>query len=518
MITCPNCKASFADGTKFCSKCGSKLPEAIVTEAAPAPAPEPFVQADPIVRKKKNEGKKPARLKLDPKLIAIAAAALVLVILLIIFVPKLFSGSGSGFTLRKDYVQSGKMGDEWLGFNKAGKVSKLENDESISNGTRSADGTLIVLLDSDDVMYIYDGSKFTKAAEEVKSFLLSFDGKTIAYTDEDDALYLYSGGKAKKVAEDVASLRAVSPDGKAVAYTKRSNDTVRGYFYDGKEREIGKNMTPMALSAKGTYVYYTNQNGVLYVQKGENSDNRQKIADSVSSAVFNADGTQAVVNDGTKTYFSEKAGERVEISKSTIRILTPSRAMRDSRYVGVKNLKNQLYTSYVSGDGYTVFRLSSKLETTSLVRNVFSLSLQEDGKTITYLKNDKLYLMNTSASDPEGKLLAGNVDAYISSVDGKIFLYENDEKETFIVNTNGKSQKVVGESVSEWAAVGKGFLYVIDDELYFTTGGKGSKLSGLSDDVEDLEGDRDYAIIVCDDDAIFLTTDGKKLIKIYDGD
>ncbi|MBO4872371.1 MAG: zinc-ribbon domain-containing protein [Lachnospiraceae bacterium] len=514
MIFCPNCGSSYPDGTKFCSKCGSKLQEA----AQPVQAnPEPEIQAETFVRKTVKEKKAAPKLNLNPKLIAIAAAALALVILAVVFLPKLFSGN-AGLTLRKDYVQSGKMGDSWIGFNKAGKVVKMESDESTKNGAMSADGTKNLLLDSEKTLFLFDGSKFTKIAEEVKSFLLSFDGKTVAYMDEESSVYLYAGGKAKKVAEDVGSLNAISPDGKAVAYTKRNNDTTRGYFYDGKERELGKNMTPVALSAKGTYVYYTNQSGVLYVQKGENNDDRQKIVDNVNNVIFNADGTQAVANDGSKTYFSEKAGERVEISKSVMRILLPARTMKDSRFVGVGSLKDQLYSVYASGDGYTVYRLNKKLETNSLVRNVFSLSLQEDGKTISYLKNEKLYLMNTSASDPEGKLLASNVESFVSAVNGKLFLYENEDKETFTVNTSGKSQKVVGESVAEWAAVGSGFLYVIDDELYFTSGGKGSKVSGLSDDVEDLESYRDYALIRCGDDAIYLTSDGKKLIKIYDGE
>ena len=521
MIFCPNCGSSYPEGTKFCSKCGSKLAEAAQPAAPAQPVqmnPEAEIQAEPIVRKPLKEKKAAPKLNLNPKLIAIAAAALVLIILLITFIPKIFSGGSS--TTRSDYVQAGPVDEEWQGFGKSGKIVKLDNENSIQDGAMSADGTKLIMLDNEKVLYLFDGSKFTKIAEEVKSFLLSFDGKSIAYIDEEDALYLYTGSKAKQIAEDVKSLRAISPDGKAVAYTKvkDSDDTVRGYYYDGKEHDLGKNITPYALSAKGTYVYYK-KDSVLYVQKGEDSDNRQKIGDSVSYTILNADGTQILANvktdDGTRTYFSVKGGERKEITKQALKILLPNMSVNDGTFAGVKDLKNQLYYTYSSGDGYGVYKVNSKLEAASCVKNAKNLVLQEDGKTITYLKNDKLYLMNTSSSDPEGKVLASDVTKYISSLNGKLFLYENEEKETFSVNTSGKSQKVIGESVTRWTAIGSGFLYILDEELYFTTGSKGSKVSGISDEVQNLSGYRDYALIQVED-VVYFTKDGKKVTKLIE--
>ncbi len=530
MITCPNCGSSFSEGMKFCSKCGTKLPavsEPAFTEndpvQEPAPAADPVIQADPIIRKpvKEKKEKKAAsalKLKINPKLIAIAAAALALVILLIIFIPKIFAGGGS-YALRKDYVQSGKLGEKWLSFNKAGKVTEMDAEASIVSNMVTADGTVNVFKDSDKNLYTVDAKGFNKIAEEVESYLVSFDGKTIAYMDEENALYLFTGGKDKKVAEDIYALSAISPDGKAVAYTKQSNENIRGYYYDGKEHELGKNMTPVALSAKGTYVYYTNQNGVLYVQKGENSDDRQKIVDGITNIFFNEDGTQVVANDGSKTYFSEKGGERTDVSKNGLRLLVPSRTMRSGTFYGISSLKDKLYYTYSSGEGYTVYKLSSKLELSSAIaRNVMSLTLQEDGKYMSYLKNNKLYLMNVTEKEPEGKVLAIDVESYISSNDGKLFLYEDEEGETYSVNRNGKAQKVIGESVDEWAAVSNGFVYILDDEAYFTTGNKGSKITGFSDDVSDMSGYRDYVLLHCDDDTVFMLKDGKKPIKIWEED
>ena len=63
--------------------------------------------------------------------------------------------------------------------------------------------------------------------------------------------------------------------------------------------------------------------------------------------------------------------------------------------------------------------------------------------------------------------------------------------------------------------LGSGFLYILDEELYFTTGSKGSKVSGISDEVQNLSGYRDYALIQVED-VVYFTKDGKKVTKLIE--
>ena len=65
----------------------------------------------------------------------------------------------------------------------------------------------------------------------------------------------------------------------------------------------------------------------------------------------------------------------------------------------------------------------------------------------------------------------------------------------------------------EDSAEESGFVYEIDGSLFYTDGGKGSKISGLSDDVLKLEGDRFLVIVECGSGDVFISTNGNKYTK-----
>ena len=180
-------------------------------------------------------------------------------------------------------------------------------------------------------------------------------------------------------------------------------------------------------------------------------------------------------------------------------LATTGRRSASSRYVSV---------------GVT-FRFG-KLELESRMKNVYGASLQKDGKTLIYSKNDNVYAADISKSSPEGTKLLDSPRDYVVSHDGKTILYLDEDRVTYTMKVSGgKATKVSEDSYSDAVACGSGFLYIMDDELYFTTGGKGSKVSGLSDDVADIASIPLYAIITCEDGTMFLTTNGKSLKKVY---
>ena len=512
MIICPNCGTQLADGTRFCSKCGSRLPEA----AAPQMPAEPQVSAEPIIRKAAKEKNAAPKLKLNPKLIAIAAAAIALIVLLIIFIPKIFAGGGGSSGGVKDYVVARFDGEKYTGFSKSGKVVTQNIEDNIDDADISNDGKLFAFSTTAGELWTFDGSSFKKIAEDVKEFEMAPFGGGIAYVDNDDALFLYNG-KAKKVQDEITDYSCISPDGKAVAFTVEGDESTKAYLYDGKVQELGKDIYPVALSDGGKYVYLRREtsNGTgYYVQKGTNSDSRQKLGDSLKNAVYNTSGTQIVYNDGNKTYFCENGGERQSISSNSLKLLLPGSAYMSNSYA-VSNLKNQFYT--FSGDsGTNVSFLTGKLELESRMKNVSRASLQSDGKTLIYSKNDNVYTANISKESPEGTKLIDSPKSYTVSYDGKTILYLDEDRVTYTMKTSGgKATKVSEDAYSDATACGSGFLYIMDDELFFTTGGKGSKVSGLSDDVDDIAGTPLYALIYCEDGTIFLTTNGKSLKKVY---
>lgn len=513
MKVCSNCGTQYDDSVKFCAKCGTKLPdeaEMILNVDDPVPA--------------ENEEKAPAAPKTIAgmpiaKFAALAAAALAVILLLVIFIPKLFAGGGSGTALKDFVYLYPNAEDEWIGFSKSGKIVKQKSEDRITDGSWAADGTLFVFVTNEDEMWTFNGSSFKKVAENVDSFKVSQSGKGIAYVDEDDTLYLYNGSKSQKVAEEIESFKCISPDGKAVAFTKKDDDVSKAYLYNGKVQELGKGITPMYLSEDGKLIYLrrsTDSGNAYYVQKGTDSDSRQKLGDKFSNVIFNNSGTQVVYFDGSKAYFSENGGERQSIGSNKMQLLTSGELAPGAVFSAVANLKNQFYA--VSGDqGYTISKLTSKLELESRIKNVNEKELLPDGKTLIYSKNGNLYSADISKSSPESTKLVDSYYRYYVSLDGKMILYLDEDKVTYTMKLGGKPQKVSEDSADETTPCGSGFLYLLDDELYFTTGGKGSKVSGLSDDVQDLGNAYVYTIIECDDDSVYLTTNGKSLKKIYAG-
>ena len=508
MKTCPKCGTEYEDSVRFCAKCGTALPD----------APEEILQVEESVPEPEKKAAAPKTVFGMPiaKLAVLAAAALAVIALLIIFIPKLFAGGGSAGV--KDVVMAEADGEKWFGFSKSGKVVTQNNEAKMTNASLSADGKLYIFLTNEKELWSFNGSSYKKIAEDVASYKMAPTGNGIAYTDEENTLYLYNGSKSQKVYEEITNFSCISPDGKAVAFTVKGEESTKAYLYNGKVQEMGKDISPVALSDGGKYVYLqrkTSDNTAYYVQKGTDSDTRQKLGDSFKGAIYNTSGTQVIYYDGNKSYFCENAGERQSISSNRLYALLPENSyVSQSSYV-YSNLKNQFY-EYSGDNGSNIALLTSKLELESRMKNVSDAQLQKDGKTLVYVKNDNLYSANISKSSPEGTKLVDSVYDFVVSLDGKTVLYLDEDRVTYTVKTSGgKASKVSEDSFSDAVACGSGFLYVMDDELYFTTGGKGSKVSGLSDDVLGLMDMPLYTLIRCKDGSYFLTTNGKSVKKIY---
>ncbi len=507
MKTCPNCGTKYEDNVKFCATCGTQLPD----------APEAILQVEDPAPASEKKAALPKTILGMPiaKLAALCAAVLAVIVLLIIFIPKLFGGGSVGV---KDVVMAEGDGEKWFGFSKSGKVVSQNNEAKMRQQDLTGDGKLFVFITSEKELWTFNGSSFKKIAEDVADFDLAPVGTGIAYTDLEDTLYLYNGSKSQKVYEEITSFCCISPDGKAVAFTVKGEENTKAYLYNGKVQELGKDILPVALSDGGKYVYLqrnTSDNQAYYVQKGTDSDSRQKLGDNFRSAIFNTTGTQVLFFDGSKTYFCENGGERQSVSSNRLSALLPENTFIHGSSYAYSNLKNQFYT--FSGDtGTNISLLTSKLELESRMKNVSDYELQKDGKTLVYTKNDNLYSANISKSSPEGTKLVDSVNDFVVSQDGKTVMYLDEDRVTYTVKTSGgKAAKVSEDSYSDAVACGSGFLYVIDSELYYTTGGKGSKVSGLSDDVQNISNMAQYALINCKDGTIFLTTNGKSVKKIY---
>ena len=63
--------------------------------------------------------------------------------------------------------------------------------------------------------------------------------------------------------------------------------------------------------------------------------------------------------------------------------------------------------------------------------------------------------------------------------------------------------------LSRTAALEDSFVYEMEGSLYYTSGSKGSRISGLSDDVQTISGSGFWVLAECKNGDVFLSTNGK---------
>lgn len=536
MKICPNCTSAFDDTPKYCSHCGAKLPDTPAASVIFSEEGIKEVSSDSVssqsapIQPLSAETHSPEYVRQNRRnlwrFVSLLAIAFALVLSFVLGLSFLHNLREKAVVSVKDSVLVMESdNDEFVGVSRSGRQVILKTESHLvppQDGTslylRSADGSKLVFLDSMKVLRLFDGSRFTAVAEDAQDYQISFDGSAVAYTNTDNDLFLYRKGKAQRIASRVLEGFCLSPDGETLAYVREEGGTTVACYFNSKERTIAKEAVPIAISNGGTYVYYyTLSKGVVYVQKGSNQDSRQKLLDSFSGLYcFNVNGEQLLLTDGSNTYFSEYGGERIKIASAPLELLAPdSLACSRGMIYGVKNLKDRFYITSSNPEGNHVYHLNDRLELSSLLKNIPVWSLMEDGQTLLYEKNQNLYYINLRNTDGGESKVVGSVRGWRHSGDGKRVLFVDDEGESWFATLGREPKRITAETINTDEAVPleSGFVYEIDGSLFYTDGGKGSKISGLSDDVLSLKGDGFLVIVECHNGDVFISTNGKKYTR-----
>ncbi len=525
-IKCPACGADVQDTMRFCSSCGAQLPKEEPVEENLSTAEPASASAAASATALPSQ----AVMSYIQKYWKWLVGAVALVFLLILAVNLL---KPAKYTQPKKLLTIIPKDDAILVEVNHKQTAKIACDNIACDMYRwmvSLDGSKAVIAVRDEVeddyftLYMQDGKKI---ADHVTNFLLSASGNGVVYeriTDsgEDDTTYEIGlwNGKNVTIHRDYhseADSLAISPDGKTVAYSLDEDDASVGYYYDGKERTVGKDTMPVALSNGGKYIYYL-KSDTLYVQKKDRSDSRVKLGEDVKTAYFNRDLSQIIytaqTDNGIRTYFSKNGGEKISLKGQLSELLLPrATSMTRPQIVGIDGFENSFYRS----DDNDLYYINKKMEVSTVVSNVNTVFLAEDGKTVTYLKNSAIYQLNGSKENAEKvKLVEDDVAKLIATTDdGKAVFFINDDKEIRYQKGTGKTQ-LVTDDFSDYSSElfrGKTFFYVCDDKLYRSDGGKGSVIKGLTGEIETVYADSfEVSIYVTNDDGdrvSYYSTNGK---------
>lgn len=504
-MKCNNCGTENEPGTKFCVNCG-----AVVQADAPSEELPPVTEA-------------PAKKGPDLKKIGIYAGIALAAVLVIVLLVNLFSGSAyPQFSqgINALYMED----DEATTLLVGGKPLKTTIPGSAEVAAASLDRkTALIVASEDDTTSLYTlvGSKLTEAVKELDSrnVYLSDNGAYYVYYADDAMYWGKVGSKGTKVAEsdDHPSNIALSPDGKALAYTVSDDDgELEARLFKGKDSEkISKDLIPMVISNSGKYIYGLKQDEegtdlYCYNPKGDG----EKIAADVSNfyVLTNKDHTQLIFtgSDG-KSYAVVKKGEKQKVSSSSLSMVTPDNTQvcvnGTAVVYGVSDLRNHVFAT---DDGDLVY-VNGKWESDKLVSNVSNGQMSKDGKTILYLKNSKVYSIKAKKG-AEGKELAEDVENAGFLPDGKSFYWEDEDGVFYFQKGTGKAKKVA-EDIQNTRLTHDGYLiFQSDDEWYYSK--NGGKKTKLSDEISYVSTGMDYTIYKDEDGNYYYTAKGMKFKKI----
>ena len=505
---CQSCGTEVPATMSFCSSCGS---------------PVSHENAEVFASNKMKPG-----MSLKKLLIPAIAVVVVLVALVIVGISVL-KPSKYEFRNGSVYISPGDETVVIIPHNKG----KVELDGYLRSGIRSLDGTKAVqLISEDDVEWdtlLYITDKVQTIGDGIQSVWLAPSGNAFAYTREYDEtdhtaeLWLYSDGKSKKLADDFAfgnNNCTISPDGKTVAYVSCNDDTYTCIVWDGKtSTNLGKDVAPVAVADGSKYIYYT-KNDFLYVQRGLNSDNKEKLGDNVYQIYANKDLSQLVYSYGSKSYISRNGGKKEPLSGQIGYFVLPggTATFYDSR-VTVLGLSAFAGTFYCNSDNAIVC-INAKYETHRVAKNVGEAYLSTDGKTLMYSSRDSIYRVNGIKADAEAvEIVDGDVERFVAVDDGSAVFFITEDDEIFYQRGMSKPTLVTGDFTFDGYGTGyslyKGntLYYVSDEELFVSTGDRGVRVGGFDGEVFYVSAGPFAVAVSTDDDGETLnyrSTDGKK--------
>jgi len=383
-------------------------------------------------------------------------------------------------------------------------------------------------------LYLFSGGKAQKVSEEVDNFIIASSGNGIVYNKggggraADAELWHYSNGKNTRIATDNVRAFVISPDGRTVAYSinDSGDGEFTGFVWNGKSRSLGegrssRGITPIAVSNDARFVYF-NRDGALFVQRGANENIRERLGENARLIYANNDLSQVIITYNNRSFIIRNGRARGESLTDTVNsfvIPAGTAQFRVSNYtiLGVSDFAD---TFYLNSDA-RVAHINGRYEANTITpRDASSVFLARDGKTLTYLRNNRIFRVNGNSRDPQPEELVSDVRRFIPALNGKALFFVNSDRDILYQKGNGKPVLVANEYRETGFSLFKDstLFYISDRELFSSSGKRGQKVSGISGDVTQISGGIiDVLVQTVDskDKLFYRSTNGRRFEKIH---
>ncbi len=467
-MKCYKCGAENQEGMKFCQQCGASL---AITETSKLAKKMPEFKID----------------KKHLKFIGVCVCALVALIIAIGVIATI--AKPDLYTYREHdiiYLYNGDNDSTSVVFD-SDKHDKIIEGE-VSAAKHSSDGSCSLALTDEGVLYFVNKKDVQKLVEDVKSCYISENGEIAYYFDAEATLYKVELGKKKivKIAEECYTGYSIimSPDGATVLYNKTSEYTNALHVYqEGKDIVVGKGYRGVATANKGKYIYIRNiENDALYVTSFE-SEEKEKLASSVDSIIWNCDRSEIIFESESKHYISVKGKEKVKICDTEY--LSPVYPLNSTALV--KSFANMafIYEDTDSAETHLGY-MNKKYEMDRLVKNIDDYNeifvFDDD---IYYVKADNLFVISKTGKY-EAQKLADDILTFGVVAEGKYIYYIDDEDTLWCLKNQEDVKQIDTDIETELFTDGKAVYYFVDytnyvGTLYKTSDGKNK--SRVADDV-----------------------------------
>jgi len=487
---CQQCGAKNEDYSKFCIKCGAKLPQPIDTantgsenvvsqESGSSVIVSELITTQDNIDSKDYFGNRGAhsKKKVGIKKIIAGVVLVAAVVALVIGVVNIFKGSdakSTGKDLAKLPIMYIKSSDLML---------KSGNKEPyvVTSGTGYYYGNILFTEDGKTMFFADDLS-----GDEFKLYYRDVDEETPKGKDADST--------GIKIASGVTNFN-IQKDGKFVIYKKRD----KLYYTDLKkdERVIARKVENFAISSDEKKVVYVNSDGDLYVCGLGKNDEPEKIDSDIDQVVSSLNEYKSFY------YIKDSSLYRKELGKDRQRLardVMSASVIDEQVYVVKKDEFDQL-------PGYTLYKIENGEE--------IKITDRMDGSAL-YGSNYNIgeYMVFSSAA------------AFLTiPEDSDLQEYDDGIRELYIISQNNSPFKAMDIDINEtgyysFSADGK-YFYMIEDmddenntgELYRYTVDSGS----LKDKTKICDAVSQF-FVYYEDVVTMVYSDDETIMGLYTGE
>lgn len=299
-------------------------------------------------------------------------------------------------------------------------------------------------------LFLIRGKRITQMAPDVLDFTLSADGDAVAYRTKPANLYYAKTGKNSTPSliskECHSAAYCLSANGQELAYTAldeagRAQMRVESYSGNRPYIENVVGFSPVAVSDKCRYIYYTDENGALFIFESKTASKiKCATAPDPSSLIFNRDFTELLFTEnGGTVFYANGARQQIvgAVSTEYLQLLPNRRVASRTLTGGMQYMVNSFYKNYFlhrvgTGQQLTYLDQKGNLRNVSFVDDVSTVTVTDKGVyfLLTNVNNENVHRVLWHA--PRGKTVTHRVDwdvsSYCTNIDGSRVLYTGYEE------------------------------------------------------------------------------------------